>query len=435
MFNKVSFFAFYILILFICACGTEGNTVVGRATSEQVKPYLLESVPPCLPTELEPDPCPNNSPTPQDSIHSTFASIQAVKITSFTDRLIYDPEDGIDSIHIVVRGTVKTNTTRCRIFRVKLSDHSAQRLQELEVLPVEDQYIIGRYHYTCFADIAVKEYIVGVGPPTLTVILDIIYLKENQLADFDKEEERYFEYYGDPEEVATSYEGREIIFFLGPSPSLAVEAWAGLGGYNMWFLQQTDGEIRALAQNIWRATGIEEIRKTLDRPLDEMVADIKQAAINRETITGGRLGLDPYLPMLITDAHNLRDYYTSVGAVYDDTENATVLPPPVPGEDDPTAPTLPVNDGATGTTILVPGEETTAPPATDSDDDNTTTTVPNAEEQTTTTGAPPPIDGDDPEGETVVPPPADDDIAPPADDGEPEATPAPGGLPADETTS
>ena len=61
--------------------------------------------------------------------------------------------------------------------------------------------------------------------------------------------------------------------------------------------------------------------------------------------------------MLITDAHHLRDYYTSVGAVYDDTENATVLPPPVPGEDDPTAPTLPVNDGTTVTIVPVPGED------------------------------------------------------------------------------
>lgn len=106
----------------------------------------------------------------------------------------------------------------------------------------------------------------------------------------------------------------------------------------MWFLQQTDQGIRALAQGIWRVlvteelrNALEEIYNTLDRPLDEMVADVKQAAINRTTITGGRIGPYPDLPMFITDAHNLRDYYISVGAVYDDSDDATVLPPPAPG--------------------------------------------------------------------------------------------------------
>ena len=482
------------------ACGFNAETTAETAT-EHERTYLTEPIPPCVPTISEPDPCPVDLPPTQENTTGSLASfISPVAITSFTERLVYDPEKHAgNSSHIVVRGIVKTNTTRCEIYRIKISERRAQRLQNLGILPVVDQYIVGRYHYSCFADVAVKEYIVGNGPPTLTVVLSLIYARENRLDYLGNVKEKYLEFYGDPEKRAISYEGKEIIFFLGPSPSLAVEAWAGLGGYNMWFLQQTDQGIRAVAQNIWRATGIEEIRKTLDRPLDEMVADIKQAAINREAITGGRIGIDPDLPMLITDAHNLRDYYTSVGAVYDDTENATVLPPPVPGEDDPAAPTLPVNDGTTVTTVPVPGEETTAPPTTDdaglsveqtttttteptttssttttdiaptttevpngesssppvddtvdeeeqtlaststlpSDDDNTTTTtVSPIEEQTTTTnGAPPLIDGEDPDDETIVPPPADDDTAPPADDGIPEADPAPGRLPADETTS
>jgi len=98
----------------------------------------------------------------------------------------------------------------------------------------------------------------------------------------------------------------------------------------MWFLQQTEDGIRAIAENYTRAI-TDEQRQKLDLPLDEMIEDIKQAALNRAAITGGRIGTDPNLPMYITDANKLRDYYISVGAVYDDSDRATRLPPPVPG--------------------------------------------------------------------------------------------------------
>ena len=100
----------------------------------------------------------------------------------------------------------------------------------------------------------------------------------------------------------------------------------------MWFLQQTETGVRAVAE-YYRQAILEEHRSKLNLPLDEMIADIKQAAINRDAITGGRIGLDPDLPMFITDVYDLRDYYISVGAVYDDSENATLLPPPAPSGD------------------------------------------------------------------------------------------------------
>lgn len=330
--NRLPWTLLASLAIIVNACGFNEETAVETATVPE-RTYLTEPIPPCVPTESEPDPCPVDLPPVQEIDSGSLASfIIPVAITSFTERLVYDPEKHAgNSSHIVVRGTVKTNTTRCDIYRIKISKRRAQRLQNLGILPVENQYIVGRYHYSCFADVAVKEYIVGSGPPTLTVVLSFIYARENRLDDLGNVKDKYLEFYGDPEKKSISYEGREIIFFLGPSPSLAVEAWAGLGGYNMWFLQQNDQEIRAVAQNIWRATGREDIRNTLDRPLDEMVAEVKQAAINREAITDGRIGLDPDLPMLITDAHDLLDYYISVGAVYDDSANATVLPPPAPG--------------------------------------------------------------------------------------------------------
>ncbi len=335
--NRLPWTLLASLAIIVNACGFNEESTAETATVPE-RTYLTEPIPPCIPTVSEPDPCPVDLPTPQNV---GVASIGAPsEVPTFTDRLIYDPlEDGAISVHIVMRGTVYAGTTRCDIYRFKLPNHRAEYRQRVGGLPLDGQYIVGRYRYTCFADIAVKEYIVGEGPPTLTVIMEFRGLTEGDFDDQGNIKEKYLDFYGDPQAEALTYEGREIIFFLGPPPSITVEAWVALGGYNMWFLRQTDQGIRAVSQGIWRTTR-EEIRNKLDLPLDEMIADVKQAAINRDTITGGRIGIDPDLPMLITDAHNLRDYYTSVGAIYDDTENATVLPPPVPGEDDSSAPTL-----------------------------------------------------------------------------------------------
>ena len=315
------------LVVIAGACGFNEESVADTAAVPE-RTYFTEVVPPCLPTESEPDPCPVDLPAPQNSGSALLGSLS--EVPTFTDRLLYDPlDDGVISVHIVMRGIVKTDTTRCEIYRFKLPDHRADHHQKIGGLPLDGQYIIGRYRYTCFADIDVKEWIVGEGPPTMTVITTFQRLSESNFDDQGKIEDTYLDFYGDPEEKALAYEGREIIFFLGPPPSITAEAWVALGGGNMWFLQQTGQGIRAISRSIRRAY-TDEMRSKLNLPLDEMIAEIKQAAINRETITGGQIGLGPDMPILITDAHNLRDYYTSVGAVYDDTENTTFLPPPHP---------------------------------------------------------------------------------------------------------
>ena len=81
-----------------------------------------------------------------------------------------------------------------------------------------------------------------------------------------------------------------------------------------------------------------EHRQQMNRPLDELIQEIKQAIETRTAQTGGRIGMDPTLPMLITDANNLQDFYQTVGAVYEG-DDATVLPPPANSN------TIPASDG------------------------------------------------------------------------------------------
>ena len=50
-------------------------------------------------------------------------------------------------------------------------------------------------------------------------------------------------------------------------------------------------------------------------PLSELIPQIKEAAEERTAITGGRIGAHSSLPLLVTDANKLQDYYGAVGAV------------------------------------------------------------------------------------------------------------------------
>ena len=68
----------------------------------------------------------------------------------------------------------------------------------------------------------------------------------------------------------------------------------------------------------------------MDIPLSELEREVRKAAKERDALTGGRIGVDPSLPMLVTDANKLQDFYKAAGAVYEG-DRATVLPPPVPG--------------------------------------------------------------------------------------------------------
>ena len=174
--------------------------------------------------------------------------------------------------------------------------------------------------------------------------------------------------------------------FLGPIDTRAVEAWDLLAfKRGWWFVQRKNGEPpRAVAWSIDRAT-TDELRSQLDLPLDELVRQIREAAEERRVLTGGRIGVAPGLPMLVTDANKLQDFYQQTGAVYEG-EGATVLPPPVPGDEDPGLPPTRTGEGQPDPDPPVPGEEEASPPPTDdvATTTSTGTTQPQAEETTTT---------------------------------------------------
>ena len=234
--------------------------------------------------------------------------------------------------HIVIRGTVRPGTFRCDDYQAKPPNFTSKSVHQIARPHV---------HVHCFAEVRVNEYLVGEGPPVLTVSL---HRRSAFLPTDGGYRKSFIEQQGGEnawvdntldfpasraEEV---YAGKELVLFLG-IPTLTVEAWATELELAVWFVQRTgDNPPNAVAEDI-RLARTPEARARLNMPLAELEQQVRAAAENRTAVTGGRIGIGKHLPLLVTDANELRAYYKVVGAVYDGSENSTVLPPPVPGAD------------------------------------------------------------------------------------------------------
>ncbi len=315
-------------LLLVGGCGDRSDlATVGNATEDSVviRPeasYLEEKVPPCTKKEgSDTDPCaPVSLNKPKTlSVGGSFPLWTMRGLPTFTEILL-DRDVVTASVHLIVRGVVKFNTTRCDIYPLKVANY--------------DEYSLAFWPlpYHCFSDIDIREYIVGTGPSELTVSMHREVIFDIDIEDWDKVKEQELQMLNDPRSrTARAYEGKELILFLGVPDTVAVEAFEVRGiATNLWFLQRSGDEIIAVADE-YRLASNEEEKNQLNMPYDELVVQLKQAAQERNSITGGRVGIDSALPLLVTDANFLRDYYVSVGAVYDGSDDATVLPPPVPG--------------------------------------------------------------------------------------------------------
>ena len=352
-----NFLILSFLLFSACADRLEGNfrTLPDKGQFS----YLEEIVPPCVPTESEPTPCSMGLPESVDMV-SSLGSIRIWNHVPSFDYLLFSGDDDLlGRKHIVVRGIIQSDTTRCEKYPVVAHNYVYISF------PLD-----GMYYYYCFVDIMVKEYIVGEGPPKLTVIMHRENVYEEELDSTGKVRPEIIQFLKDPQSrTAEAYEGKEMVLFLGATITTSIESWDSTGVFSIWLVQQSDNGFRAVSQ--FRYV-IPSLSSQLNLPLDEMTEDIKRAAKKRVALTGGRIGIDTALPMLVTDANRLREFYTTVGAVYEG-DNATVLPPPAPGEDDPPPPTLPVNDGTVSPTTPVPGGEPAVPSSTD--DAGTTTST------------------------------------------------------------
>ena len=342
--------------------------------------YLEEVIPPCVPIDgSDIDPCLPVKLLPVE-VPSNVTTTAFTKLDSFV-YMLTGKDSPLFTPHIVIRGTVVPDTYRCGLYPTEVFDYVETDQYRSSIL----NYILDSFTYFCFVEVRVNEYIVGDGPPELTVRMYRYFL----YSLYPEEWPSIKELYTDASNTISRYEGKEMIIFLGPVDTRAVEAWSRRAfKRGWWFVQRKNGEApRAVAWSIDRAT-TDELRSQLDLPLDDLVRQIKEAAEERLVLTGGRIGVDPSLPMLVTDANKLQDFYQQTGAVYEG-EGATVLPPPVPGDEDLEQSPTRTGEGQPDPDPPVPGEEETSPPPTDdaTTTTSTSTTQPGVDESTTTTGA------------------------------------------------
>ena len=387
-----------LVLVFASACDTgvsPENAGVSEGLTVTVEPpvYLEEMIPPCVPpADTDADPCalgPREPlPASDDSENDTVAAtpMPIDEVTLIKDVMLgkaFAYSDLLPSLitHIVIRGTVLVGTTRCNDYYMKLATYYTNRINE------------GLIRVHCFVDVRVNEYLVGEGPPVLPVSLYVNvttfsdregYMDREDTIDFYGGEDVWIaNLFDDPAEwVAQTYEGREMVLFLGLPFAITLEAFVARNPFGRWFVQRDeDGTIRAVAES---STKIRDPVKRAEGniPLAELERRIAAAAINRNAVTGGRIGTDPSLPLLVSDANDLRTHYKAIGAVYvtdesvaGDVQHPTFGPPPAPGADQPVSP--PARTGENGSddeqTPPVPGED--PPPSSSIPEDAPTTTM------------------------------------------------------------
>ena len=290
--------------------------------------YLEEIIPPCTPIgPNKEDPCEAVLP-PRKMTSSTSHFAPMPDPLPTISELIHELTP-LSAPHMVVRATGIPNTARCDgLYPVRSADYEPE---------LNKQQVQGYFHYICFVDFMINEYITGEGPPKLTMDMgggSVPFLNQDDWKTADIRQLKELYEFPESEFYSLLYEGKEFIIMVGVSTNFSVETWTPHGyEYSMWQITRKNDELRAISGSIHLADTPEQ-HQALNRPLDDVLREIIEAVETRTTVNEGRIGPDPDLPEIITDANNLQDYYKTVGLVYEG-ENAAVLPPPAPGAEDP----------------------------------------------------------------------------------------------------
>ena len=235
---------------------------------------------------------------------------------------------GIHAAHLVVRGTYLPGTVRC----IAENTHRAPPYTSLGDWSTPT----GIGLVKCYTDVRVNAYILGSGPPSLTVVVQEIHYW------WDVDQEKVEELRGSAERVfieggyhprvnvpADGIAGREEILFVGPAVDASVESWQV---FTTWDVEERDdGTVIAVHPNrdAWRTlspTDYQTYRSALEMELPAFAQAVTMANQSRVTEYGGRVAADTTYPMLVTDANQLRQFFTNIGA-YSHPEGPPSQPP------------------------------------------------------------------------------------------------------------
>ena len=287
---------------------------------------LTKEIPPCSPlTSSAVDPCEPNAE--QYAITSGGAGHRrdlGDEPSNMREALEFVPTF---LSHIVIRGTYIPRTVRCTAgdpFRppVQWSD--------------EFVFTANSRAIKCYADVRVGSFVLGNGPAKLTVQIYWYTYFDGEMASIateeGKTEQEYLEELRqllETDDYLGGVVGREAMMFLGPATSTSAEAWQV---FRIWDVQRRDDDTVIAVhpdRDLWRRFRPDEYQthlSKLEMELPAFTQAVTTAHQARVAEYGGRIGADTDLPMLVSDANQLRDYYTEVGA-YDTGVPSPAQPP------------------------------------------------------------------------------------------------------------
>ena len=290
------------VLLLLGACGG------GVPPVYEYSGYLTEDIPPCRPVEgSEVDPCDPDAGTITPSGESSIIlGSEPLGMSHFLN------STSLDVAHLVVRGTYLPDTVRCAdtamLFRPPSYDTH------------DWESFLGPAHLiNCYVDVRVNEYILGSGPPTLTVLVAYNFYGYEFPEDVERSRrnlEQTLLVGGEHSIVWVpdgGIEGREVILFVGPSVNAASEAWEEMYA---WDVVRRSGKVVAIHpySQYWKGDARQTHIDALEMEIPALTTAVQAAHQARLTAHGGRTGPDTSWPMLQTDANRLSDFFTAIGA-------------------------------------------------------------------------------------------------------------------------
>ena len=322
--------------------GTPAPVETPESTPPAPVDYLSEEIAPCTPIEGSTvDPCDPGVTIAAGESGSMSSSPSPANSPSNVRRFL-DGNSLISVSHIALRGTYILNTVRC-------TRDNPYHIPAYE----ESGYFQNSILMQCYADVRANAYILGTGPTRLTVLVHYLHYWDDYWAgDPERTHDEWVDLglwatemgleQGDPlsDDPSVGIYGREIVLFLGPSHNHGAEVWQVFG---TWDVQtQEDGTAIAVhpARDYWQRARADEYQThiaALEMGLPTFTQAVATAQSTRLTEYGGRIapeGIDGRaenvdLPMLITDANRLTQYYVDTGA-YSHQDGPPTQPPPVP---------------------------------------------------------------------------------------------------------
>lgn len=226
--------------------GTSGNSTGGESDGGAPLLYLQEEIPACRAlVGSDKDPCAVRGAPNLLSL----SSIEFAEIPNYWDLYYmpgYPPYPSIT--HLVVRATFLPETTRCSQYEREFADFIPFDALDSELL-------------MCFVDAQVNEYVVGIGPPTLTLEAYSLVVGRGSVLNLERFRA----------ETAEAFEGREGVMFIGPSSTTVLEAWSML---EFWDVQRKGDKVVVAAPykdyfEIWKSRFSSEELALLEVPLSD----------------------------------------------------------------------------------------------------------------------------------------------------------------------